>query len=210
MIYHYRNSNIVDESIVKLESTYTPKPNENADLENICKELEHTKISLFKINGNLHTLRKGLDSLIKKIENKEIMIKPVGKGSIIVIMSPDYCWNMCHTHISDTSYYRMLNDTNPSNIVQQRVTQLADKYKPKLTLKEYNYLTKKKHKISNLYMLPKLHKNKRINEIIPTQQSEYINTEENIIVLQHVPSLLVPFTTPATYQKYFISLWNHH
>ena len=41
---HYQNSNIVDESIVKLESTYTPKPNENADLENICKELKHTKI----------------------------------------------------------------------------------------------------------------------------------------------------------------------
>ena len=64
MIYHYRNSKIVDEPIVKLELTYTPKPNENADLENICKELEHTKISLFKTKGNLHTLRKGLDSLI--------------------------------------------------------------------------------------------------------------------------------------------------
>ena len=42
LIYHYRNSNIVDESIVKLESTYTPKPNENADLENIYKEYEGT------------------------------------------------------------------------------------------------------------------------------------------------------------------------
>ena len=30
LTYHYRNSNIADESIVKLESTYTPKPNENA------------------------------------------------------------------------------------------------------------------------------------------------------------------------------------
>ena len=62
---HYWNSNIVDESIVKLESTYTAKPNENADLENICKELEHTKISLFKTKHNLHKLRKGLDSLIQ-------------------------------------------------------------------------------------------------------------------------------------------------
>ena len=32
-------------------------------------------------------------------------------------------------------YYRMLNDTDPSNIVQQRVTQFADKYKSMLTLK---------------------------------------------------------------------------
>ena len=79
---HYRNSNIADESIVKLESTFTPKLNENADLENICKELEHTKISLFKTKDNLHTLRKGLDSLI--------IIKPADKDSIIVVMSPDY------------------------------------------------------------------------------------------------------------------------
>ena len=128
MIYHYQNSNIVDESIVKLESTHTPKPNENADLENIYKKLEHTKISLlFKTKGNLHAWRKGLDSLIKKIENKEIIIKPADKGSVIVMMPPDYYCNICQSHISDTSYYRMFNDTNPSNIVQQRVTQFADK-----------------------------------------------------------------------------------
>ena len=30
LTYHYRNRNIADEYIVKLESTYTPKPNENA------------------------------------------------------------------------------------------------------------------------------------------------------------------------------------
>ena len=104
MIYHYRNSNIVDESIVKLESTYTPKPNKNGDLENICKELEHTKISLFKTKNNLHILRKGKDSLIRKIETKEVIIKPADKGSIIVIMSPDYYWNICQLHVSDRSY----------------------------------------------------------------------------------------------------------
>ena len=53
-----------------------------------------------------------------KIGNKEIIIKPADKGSIITIMSPDYYWNTCQSHISDTSYHRMLNDTDPSNIVQ--------------------------------------------------------------------------------------------
>ena len=65
---------------------------------------------------------------------------------------------------------------------KQRATQLADKCKSMLTLKEYNHLTKRKHKISNLYMLPKLHKSKRINEIVQKQQCEYIKIEENIIV----------------------------
>ena len=49
-------------------------------------------------------------------------------------------------------------------------------------LKEYNYLTKSKHKISNLYMLPKIYDSKRINEIIQKEQCEYINIEESIIV----------------------------
>ena len=181
MIYHYRNSNIAAESIVKLESTYTPKPNKNADLENICKELKHTKISLFKTKDTLHTLRKGLDSLIKKIENKFI-IKPAGKCSTIIILSPDYYWHIRQSHISYTSYYRTLNDTDPSNIVQQRVTQSADKYKLMLTLKAYHYLTKRKHNFSNLYMLPKLHKSKQINEIIQKEPCEYIIIEENVIV----------------------------
>ena len=104
MTYHYQNNNIDDESIVKLELTYTPKPNKNAALENICKELEQTKISLFKTKANLHTLRKGLDFLIWKIENKKIIVKPADKGSIIVVMSPDYYWNVCDSPISDTKY----------------------------------------------------------------------------------------------------------
>ena len=74
LTYHGQNSNIVDESI-KLESTNTPKQNKNTDLETSCKELEHSKISLFKTKDNLHTLKKGLESLIKKIENNKIIIR---------------------------------------------------------------------------------------------------------------------------------------
>ena len=35
----------------------------------------------------------------------------------------------------------MLNDKDPANTVQQRIAEVADKYKPMLTLKEDNYLT---------------------------------------------------------------------
>ena len=44
-----------------------------------------------KKDQNLHTFRKGLDSLIRKIEKREIIIKPASKGSIIVLC--------CHTTI---------------------------------------------------------------------------------------------------------------
>ena len=51
-----------------------------------------------------------------------------------------------------------------------------------LPLKEYNYLTKMKHRISNLYVLSKLYKSKQINETTLKQRCEYINIEENVIV----------------------------
>ena len=119
---------------------------------------------------------------MKKIENKETIIKPAEKSSIIVVISSDHYWNICHSHISDTTYYGILNDADPSNIAQQRVTQFGDKYKSMLTSKEYNYLTKRKHKISNLYMFPILHNSKQINEIIQKEQCKYITIVQNIIV----------------------------
>ena len=72
-------------------------------------------------------------------------------------MSPDYYWNICQSHISDT-FYIILNDTDLSNVVQQRVTESRGKYKPMLTLKEHNNVTNRKHKIFNLYKFPKIYK----------------------------------------------------
>ena len=89
----------------------------------------------------------------------------------------------------------MLNDADPSNVIQQRVTQFLDKYKSMLTIKEYKYLTKRKHKISNLFMLPKLHKSKEINEIIQKQQCEYINIEENIIAEALIFDIIVLYSS---------------
>ena len=51
-----------------------------------------------------------------------------------------------------------------------------------LTLKEHNYSTKRKREISNPYMPQRLHRSKRINEIIQKQQCEYINIKEINIV----------------------------
>ena len=113
--------------------------------------MEHTKISLCKTKDNLHALKKRLDSLIRKIENKEIIIKPADKGSVIAFMLPDYYSNICQSDIPDISYYRILNYADPSDVVQQRVTEFADKYKPTLTLKEYCYLTKRRQNLKSLH-----------------------------------------------------------
>ena len=44
LTYHFRDSTYEDKSIVKKESTFTSKNNENQELEAICKNLSETKL----------------------------------------------------------------------------------------------------------------------------------------------------------------------
>ena len=48
LTYHFRNPIYHDESIVKPTSTFTPKPNENQELEKSCKTLMETEINIKK------------------------------------------------------------------------------------------------------------------------------------------------------------------
>ena len=74
-----------------MSSSFTPPPNEHQELENICKQIEHTPINIRKSKDNLMNLRKGLELIFEKINNSKIIIKQAEKGSIIVIMTPkDY------------------------------------------------------------------------------------------------------------------------
>ena len=85
LTYHFRNSIYHDESIVKPTSTFTPKPNKNQKLEKICKPLLETEIKMKKTTDNISSLRNGLNSLIKRTTENEIVIKPADKGSIITV-----------------------------------------------------------------------------------------------------------------------------
>ena len=68
--------------------SFTPSLNEHQELENICRQIEHTPINVSKSKDNLINLRKGLESLLEKIDTNKIIIKPADKGSIIVVMTP--------------------------------------------------------------------------------------------------------------------------
>ena len=50
LTYHFRNSTYHDESIVKPTSNFTPKPNENQELEKKCKKLMESKIKMKKLS----------------------------------------------------------------------------------------------------------------------------------------------------------------
>ena len=71
LTYHFRNSICRDESIVKPTSTFTPKPNENQELEKVSKTLMETEIKMKKTTDNISSLRNGLNSLIKRTTENE-------------------------------------------------------------------------------------------------------------------------------------------
>ena len=182
LAYHYRNSDFQDVSLVKMPASFTPPPNEHQELENICKQIEHTPINIHKSEDNFMNLRKGIELLLEKINTNKIIIKPADKGSIIVAMTPKDYWNMCYRHLSDATFYNKLDNKDLATIVQDRVNKFAEKYKSILTNNEYEFLTKHCHKISNFYRLPKLHKSKKINGIIEIKHTEYIQIDEDVLI----------------------------
>ena len=55
LTYHFHDSTYEDKSVVKKESTFTPKNNENQELETICKNWSETKINIKRISDNIPT-----------------------------------------------------------------------------------------------------------------------------------------------------------
>ena len=178
LTFHFCNSIYHDESIVKPTSTFTPKPNENQELEKICKTLMETEIKMKKTTDNISSLRNDLNSLIKRTIENEIVIKPADKGSIITVMSAEFYLNMYESHLRNEEYYECMQDNDPSLLLKNRIIAYPKKYKNLLTENEYKTLTQKTYKISNFYMLPKLHKSKELNDIISANNSEYINVDK--------------------------------
>ena len=70
--------------------TSTPRTNENKELE--IQSLPDTKINISRTSDNIPNLRDGLNALMTKIRSNEIIIKPVNKGSIVLVMTAKYYW----------------------------------------------------------------------------------------------------------------------
>ena len=116
---------------------------ENQELEKICKTLMENEIKMKKTTDNISSLRNGLNSLIKRTTENEIVIKPADKGSIITVMSPEFYLNMCESHLRNEEYYECIQDNDPSPLLKNRIIAYAKKYKNLLTENEYKTLTQK-------------------------------------------------------------------
>ena len=89
---------------------------------------------------------------------------------------------MCESHLQNEEYYECIQDNDLSPLIKNRIIAYTKKYKNLLTENKYKTLTEKTYKISNFYMLPKLHKSKELNDIIMATNSEYINVDKILTI----------------------------
>ena len=174
LIYNFRDKQSTEknESLIKLKSNWSPYLTGNTEFENIIRSLTNILFTYKPVEDNLKGLRDDLDDLVYATQTGKIVIKKADKGSIITIMSPTCYWYMCLNHLNNTEYYEKVTN-DPSLLLQGKVNDFTEKYKPVLTNKEYEYLKTFNYKMANFYMLPKLHKLKRLNEIISEHPLEY-------------------------------------
>ena len=78
---------------------------------------------------------------------------------------------MCTNELNKKKFYRPLGRDDPSRLVLAKVKGFVNRYCENLTPKEQQLLTSSDNKMANFYMLPKLHKNKELNEILSLGES---------------------------------------
>ena len=87
--------------------------------------------------------------------------------------------------------------------MQKRIDDFIEKYKETLLNKEYQYLKNYNYKIANFYMLSKLHKCKRLNEIISENPMEYLSINEDLDIEGR------PIVAGSAYYTHGISILIH-
>lgn len=178
LIYHFRDSTYVDNSIVRLPSAFTPAPNANTQLERIIHGIEHIPVSRRKVKSNIHKYRHHMDSIKRKIDNGQLILKPADKGDIITIMTPDFYCKMCMDELNKSDFYQNVGHIDPSEQVFQTVKDFALRYKNMLSENEFKFLMERKYKMAYFYSLPKLHKSEVINNILRNSASPYIQIKD--------------------------------
>ena len=98
-----------------------------------------TETKMRKTTDNISSLINGLNSLIKRTTENEIVIKPADKGSIITVMSPEFYLNICESHLRREEYYECVQDDDPSPLLKNRIIAYAKKYKNLLTENKHFY-----------------------------------------------------------------------
>lgn len=164
-----------DESIVRNKSSYRPSRGRNKALDHFCDYVTTFPYeTLPKPKPKSNTSRKEWIITHQLHNNKNITIKEADKGSTVVIMDTTNYINSVSSLLQDTTHYESVQNYQQSKIMT-KLTTFIRQHQNSLTTKEFDYLTHFDCRTSFLYGLPKIHKNKTINDACKESTSSCIN-----------------------------------
>ena len=107
----------------------------------------------------------------------DIVIKKADKGNTLVIMDMEFYRDklVIMDHLEMDTY--SIAPPNADKKVYTNLKKLVNKHKACLTKKETSYILNDDWKSSNFYVMPKIHKNKKIIDGFRNSNSEYIHME---------------------------------
>ena len=115
---------------------------------------------------------------LKELKNdKSIVIKKSDKGNALIIMSTEFYRDklVLNDHLNTPTY--CVTVPNADKKVFLDLKKLMKKHEKCLTKKEYLFITNYEWRSSNLYVQPKIHKNKSIIEKVKACNSIYLKMD---------------------------------
>ena len=106
------------------------------------------------VKSNMTKFGDALDSLKRRIDQGEIIIKTADKGDLTTVMPVQYYYDMCMRELGNKIFYQIIGTTDPGESVHNIVKDFATRHKYTLTNKEYNYLVHRKYRRASFYVLP--------------------------------------------------------
>ena len=143
-------------------SSWTPP---DANIPSYVRDLIKLDLNYFKDCFQILRVKSNLTSdenlaLKELMNNKEIIIKPADKGSMVVVMDREqYLWEG-HRQLNDAKYYSKLNTPIYMDTLTQIVRIFKTLYEKKfINAKQRNYLIgESEPRARRFYLLPKIHK----------------------------------------------------
>ena len=126
----------------------------------VCNEQNYNHRPTFKPDHR-HNLSPDEKNALKELcNNKDIIIKPADKGSAVVVMRRQDYLKEGYKQLSDPKFYRKLDNEPTADFHNEIRNFLEDMYQNgEIDLTVQRYLLEDTTRTSQLYLLPKIHKN---------------------------------------------------
>ena len=145
------------------------------ELLNISNILGQIEPTINDVNDNL--TKQERRALKESQEGQNVVIRKADKGNTLMLMDKDYYFNtLVMKHHLNTGTYQKVDSNSDKRVFNNRKL-LIKKHQSCLTKNKLKYILNSNWKSSNFYVLPKVHKPKKIIEEINESNDICLNMQ---------------------------------